>query len=134
MFGTMLYMPFAFAQDDLNCDDFATRDQAQATLEADPSDPNGRDADNDGLACEDSLPVAEEPVVEEPVVEEPIVVEPMAMETVLPDTGGLSVLMLGAGALLVAGAVPCLPSWRLSLQISVLTLSADWRDDIRAVV
>lgn len=129
MLGMMLYMPFAFAQDDLNCADFATQDQAQATLEADPSDPNGLDADNDRLACEDILPAAEpvveepvveeptveeptveepmveEPVVEEPVVEEPMVEEPMAMETVLPDTGGLSVLMFGAGDLLVAGGV-----------------------------
>lgn len=124
MFGMMIYMPSAFAQDTLNCDDFTSQAEAQATLEADSSDPNGLDADNDGLACEDSLPAAEptveeptveestveepmveEPVVEEPVVEEPMVEEPMAMETVLPDTGGLSVLMLGAGALLVAGGV-----------------------------
>lgn len=37
---------------DLDCDDFATQDQAQAVLEKDPSDPNGLDRDNDGIACE----------------------------------------------------------------------------------
>ncbi|SDP10122.1 Excalibur calcium-binding domain-containing protein [Klenkia soli] len=40
---------------DLNCSDFATRDQAQAVLDADRSDPNGLDRDGDGVACE-SLP------------------------------------------------------------------------------
>ena len=46
----------AEAQDTLNCDDFATQEEAQAELERDPSDPNGLDGnDNDGRACE-SLP------------------------------------------------------------------------------
>ena len=38
---------------DLNCADFASQEEAQATLDADPSDPNGLDADGDGIACED---------------------------------------------------------------------------------
>ena len=42
----------ALAQD-LDCSDFATQAEAQATFGADPSDPNGLDADNDGIACED---------------------------------------------------------------------------------
>lgn len=42
----------AAAQDELNCDDFATQADAQAELEADPSDPNRLDADGDGQACE----------------------------------------------------------------------------------
>lgn len=37
---------------DKNCADFATQAQAQATLDADPSDPHNLDADNDGEACE----------------------------------------------------------------------------------
>lgn len=41
---------------DLDCEDFATQEQAQATFNQDTSDPNNLDADNDGLACEDSLP------------------------------------------------------------------------------
>src|SRR5918995_964996 len=40
---------------DLDCSDFSTQEQAQQALEADPSDPNGLDADSDGEACE-SLP------------------------------------------------------------------------------
>ncbi len=36
----------------VNCADFATPAAAQAALDADPSDPNGLDADNDGIACE----------------------------------------------------------------------------------
>lgn len=41
--------------DELNCDDFATQEEAQAVLDADPSDPHGLDGDGDGIACE-SLP------------------------------------------------------------------------------
>lgn len=43
----------AFAQDNLNCDDFATQEEAQAEYDSDPSDPNNLDADDDGIACED---------------------------------------------------------------------------------
>src|SRR5918995_2343798 len=38
---------------DLDCADFATQEEAQAVLETDLSDPNGLDADNDGIACEE---------------------------------------------------------------------------------
>lgn len=37
---------------DRDCPDFASRSEAQAVLDADPSDPERLDADNDGLACE----------------------------------------------------------------------------------
>lgn len=40
---------------DLDCSDFATQREAQATLDADPSDPNGLDGEGDGVPCE-SLP------------------------------------------------------------------------------
>ncbi len=43
----------ALAQDDQNCADFTSQAEAQAHLEADPSDPDNLDADNDGVACED---------------------------------------------------------------------------------
>jgi len=49
------------AQADLDCADFATQEEAQAMLERDPSDPNGLDADNDGIACEDLPSGAGEP-------------------------------------------------------------------------
>jgi len=45
---------------DLDCDDFATQEEAQATYNADPSDPHRLDADNDGIACE-ALPSATPP-------------------------------------------------------------------------
>lgn len=41
-----------------NCVDFATQEDAQAQFDADTSDPDGLDADGDGLACEDALPSA----------------------------------------------------------------------------
>ncbi len=55
--ASLLFAPSALAQTgDLDCSDFATQEQAQAELDADPSDPNGLDGnDNDGVACE-SLP------------------------------------------------------------------------------
>jgi hypothetical protein len=37
----------------LDCADFATQEEAQAEFDADPSDPNGLDADDDGEACEE---------------------------------------------------------------------------------
>jgi LPXTG-motif cell wall-anchored protein len=47
----------------LNCDDFDNQAAAQAFLRADPSDPEGLDGNNDGVACEnrpapkDNVPV-----------------------------------------------------------------------------
>lgn len=43
---------------DLDCIDFATQAEAQATYDADPSDPNGLDADSDGIACETTTDTA----------------------------------------------------------------------------
>jgi len=43
------------AATDCNCSDFDTQAQAQACLNADPTDPFNLDGDNDGIACE-SLP------------------------------------------------------------------------------
>jgi Excalibur calcium-binding domain len=38
---------------DLDCADFTTQEEAQAEYDADPTDPNGLDADDDGIACEE---------------------------------------------------------------------------------
>jgi hypothetical protein len=43
----------AHAQNNLNCSDFATQEDAQAEFNRDPGDPDRLDADNDGIACED---------------------------------------------------------------------------------
>lgn len=37
----------------MDCSDFATKQEAQAVYEEDPSDPHGLDADGDGEACEE---------------------------------------------------------------------------------
>ena len=42
----------ARAQNDLDCSDFNTQEEAQAELDKDSSDPNNLDGDNDGIACE----------------------------------------------------------------------------------
>lgn len=43
--------------DDQDCADFATRAEAQAHFDVDPSDPDRLDSDNDGIACESAFPV-----------------------------------------------------------------------------
>lgn len=53
--GSVVLAGPASAQNDLNCSDFDTQAEAQAVLDDDPSDPNGLDRDDDGIACE-SLP------------------------------------------------------------------------------
>lgn len=130
MIGMLVFVPAAFAQADLNCDDFDSQADAQATLDADPSDPNNLDADDDGLACEDFFGgVDPEPTPPEPTTPETTTTETAtpindadddqyatptapapapseaAAATVLPDTGGASVIALAAGALLIAGGI-----------------------------
>lgn len=50
--GTIIMAGPANAQDDQNCDDFASQAEAQAHYRADMNDPDGLDADDDGIACE----------------------------------------------------------------------------------
>jgi hypothetical protein len=51
--GVVLATPSAVAQaGDQDCADFSSQAAAQAHLRADTSDPDGLDADHDGLACE----------------------------------------------------------------------------------
>lgn len=45
-------MAGAAAAQDLDCDYFATQEEAQAEYNSDPSDPHRLDADDDGIACE----------------------------------------------------------------------------------
>ena len=44
----------ASAADQYDCPDFQTQSQAQKIYDQDPSDPNGLDRDDDGIACEDA--------------------------------------------------------------------------------
>lgn len=55
LLAMLVFSPAAFAQGDFDCNNFSTQTQAQATLAADPSDPNNLDADGDGVACEGLL-------------------------------------------------------------------------------
>lgn len=69
--GLFLAAP-ASAQDDQNCDDFASQAAAQAHLREDPSDPDGLDGnDNDGIACEDNPAPTDFDPVTEPTDSEP---------------------------------------------------------------
>lgn len=60
--------PSVQAQDVDNCDDFTYQEEAQAVYDEDPSDPNGLDAADDGIACED-LPSQGEPTELSPAAE-----------------------------------------------------------------
>lgn len=104
-----------------NCDDFASQEAAQEFLDLDPSDPEGLDSDDDGIACEE-LASGEETMMEESMMmeeetstttataesdEDTATATATASASVedLPETGGASVLALGMGALLVAGGL-----------------------------
>lgn len=50
--GATLLFPAVASAGDLDCPDFATQAEAQQVFEQDESDPNGLDADDDGIACE----------------------------------------------------------------------------------
>ncbi|QIN80836.1 hypothetical protein GBA65_14800 [Rubrobacter marinus] len=107
----LVFAPSAMAQaGDLDCADFATQEEAQATYDQDPSDPNGLDDDGDGVACEtlDSggagagstgYQYAETPAAPQGS-SQPLLESGGDLE--LPATGGAS-LLLTAG-LLLAGA------------------------------
>ncbi len=103
----------AQAQDTLDCDDFTYQVEAQAVLEQDPSDPHNLDGpDLDGLAC-DGLPPSPAatgsidqygpaPLGEMPDDATPVKREP---GEVLPDTSGINLIVLSAGALLIGGGL-----------------------------
>jgi hypothetical protein len=52
----------ALAQQDVDCEDFATREEAQDVLERDRSDPHNLDSNGNGIACE-NLPARDAPRV-----------------------------------------------------------------------
>lgn len=98
-----------------NCVDFASQAEAQAFFNADPSDPEGLDADSDGLACEDAgLPTGgtsgttdDDVAVQTPIAEDDSTLlesggnlsTSEATVTALPETGGPALPLIG----LVAG-------------------------------
>lgn len=60
----LTFAPMALAQqgadEDLNCEDFSSREEVQATLDADSSDPNGLDADGNGIACDEVFSIQDQ--------------------------------------------------------------------------
>ena len=87
---------------DLDCGNFATQEEAQAVLDADPSDPNGLDADNDGVACED-LPSGGGGTTGGGATDGgPVTSIPNTGSGVLAASGGTTSSVFGAAALLLA--------------------------------
>lgn len=124
----LAFAPAAMAQDEFDCSDFDTQEEAQAEYNSDPSDPSGLDEDDgadDGLACETlpsggstasptASPMAEETMMESasPAAEESAsstaTAEASATASPLPDTGGAvspTALSVLAALLLVGGGV-----------------------------
>ena len=54
MAATMVFAPMALAQTDLDCPDLSEAEE-QAVFNADRSDPNGLDANDNGIPCEDDM-------------------------------------------------------------------------------
>lgn len=77
---------------DLDCGDFASREEAQAALDADPSDPNRLDGDDDGIACEAQ------------VADKPSGGVDTGGLSGNPDSGSESGLLIALGGLTLAGA------------------------------
>lgn len=109
----LLLAPTAMAQDDLNCDDFEFQEDAQAELEQDPSDPHGLDRDNDGTACETSLPLRDGQPDGQPTDDDSAPAPTGGVDTGAGGTvgTGMSVVQLGftaGGALALGGLVAAL--------------------------
>ena len=121
MLVSITYAPAAFAQD-LNCDDYATQAEAQAALASTMGDPNNLDADDDGIACEDSFAGASTTNTPSATVTSmPTPTPTNAAEAqysdvkgpILPETGGLSpTLSSTALALIAAGGLLSLSLFR----------------------
>lgn len=109
--GGMMEDGTADTAQDLDCANFATQQEAQANLNANPSDPNNLDADNDGIACEEPAQTTPEPDPSTPVEqltqqpEQPVNQQQTGQQQMqnLPDTGGPSVLLVGAALLMGGG-------------------------------
>lgn len=63
----------------LNCGDFGSQQEAQAVLDADPSDPNNLDPDLNGVACESLAPLPDPTAVPAPLP------DPTAVPAPAPD-------------------------------------------------
>lgn len=109
---TQYQPPETLTTSDLDCADFSSQDEAQTTLDADTTDPNGLDADDDGIACEELF--QSEPT--EPTTQyTPLDTNPTTLTetpgeeatgaTQLPATGGPSLVLIAGAVLVGAGLV-----------------------------
>jgi hypothetical protein len=92
---------------DLDCDDFDSQAEAQAAFDADTTDPNGLDADNDGIACEEDAGDGSDDGQDgdDGDVDDPDDVVPNTGDKgPLPNTGGAP-LIFGAAALALSAAL-----------------------------
>ncbi len=107
MLVMLILAPAAMGQQDLDCADFATQEEAQAVYNQDPSDPHGLDADNDGIACETlQSGVVAEDQTQAPVAEQQASVaeqQASVAEQQVPATGGPALLAIAGGVLLLTG-------------------------------
>lgn len=119
MVAALVFAPAAMAQEDVDCDENVPQAQEQAILDADPSDPNGLDGDDDGIACEEpgndetiSVPTEEQydnddvAVVQYDDESATPTATASASATPLPDTGGVAppAALAAAAALLLLGS------------------------------
>jgi hypothetical protein len=108
---------------DLDCADFATQEEAQAVYNADTSDPNGLDADDDGIACE-TLASGGSMMMDDGTMmmemedgtmmmddgtmmmdDGTMMMDDSSMGTALPATGGISLMLPAAVLLLGSGLI-----------------------------
>ena len=109
----LLVLPMLFVSErsvwaqaqDLNCDDFRSQAEAQREYDKDPqNDPNNLDADDDGEACEDfdySGGGAGNAASDNQYRKDEVIVETIPKRK-LADTGGASLILPAAGALLLS--------------------------------
>lgn len=90
---------------DLDCEDFATQEEAQIVYDRDPSDPNALDNDDDGEACEnfDYSNFGDQYKQDDNEADVTNIIN--VPEKNLPNTGGPAALIPMVGALLVAGGL-----------------------------
>ena len=106
---------------DLNCGDFEYQQEAQMVYFRDESDPNNLDGNDNGLACEESLPglASNEAEIQSSQDQASAVASVQPLSAAAPETDGLNLRLPLIVALLVAGS-------------STLGLAAWWRLRSRA--
>jgi hypothetical protein len=131
MAATLVFTPVAMAQADLDCPQLSEAEE-QAVFSMDPSDPNGLDANDNGVPCEDdttddgSFALPEETtMMEEPTTVEPTTVEPTTVEptTVEPTTVELTTVSPAPADQYTATPVPLPATGGASPEVALASLA-----------